>query len=196
MTKLKPLFWKICNLLNKYIASPRMVMGYLGYDGKNQNLTRISNTTSIVNKKNLQLENNIYIGHYNFIEASNNITIGEGCQISNYVSILTHSSHISIRLYGQHYIDQKSHIGYIAGSVVIGKYTFIGPHTTIMPNTTIGKGSIISAYSMVKGTFPDFAIIAGNPAKQIGDTRDMDKEYLENNSELLQYYNEWAKSDD
>ena len=52
-----------------------MVMGYLGYDGKNQNFTRISNTTSIVNKKNLQLENNIYIGHYNFIEASNNITI-------------------------------------------------------------------------------------------------------------------------
>ena len=65
-----------------------------------------------------------------------------------------------------------------------------------MPNTNIVKGSIISAYSMVKGTFPDFAIIAGNPAKQIGDTRDMDKEYLENNNELQQYYNEWANTND
>jgi acetyltransferase-like isoleucine patch superfamily enzyme len=196
MPKLKPIFWKVCNLLNKYIASPRMIMGYLRPDGKYQDLTRISNTTSIVNKQNLQLENNIYIGHYNFIEASNKVTIGEGCQISNYVSILTHSSHISIRLYGRYYIVQKSHSGYIAGSVIIGKYTFIGPHTTIMPNTNIVKGSIISAYSMVKGTFPDFAIIAGNPAKQIGDTRDMDKEYLENNNELQQYYNEWANTND
>ncbi len=173
-----------------------MVMGYLRYDGKYQDLTRISNTTSIINKKNLHLENNIYIGHYNFIEANNKITIGEGCQISNFVSILTHSSHISIRLYGRHYIGQKSPIGYITGSVNIDKYTFIGPHTTVMPNTVIGKGSIVSAYSMVKGTFPDFAIIAGNPAKQIGDTRDIDKEYLKNNSELQQYYSAWANKDE
>ena len=196
MPKLKSLFWVICNLLNKYIASPRMVMGYKTYDGKYLPRTRISNTTSIIDKKNLHIEDNVYIGHYNFIEASNKITIGEGCQISNYISILTHSSHISIRLYGRYYTEQKSHTGYITGNVIIGRYTFIGPHTIIMPNTVIGKGSIISAYSMVKGAFPDFAIIAGNPAKQIGDTRDLDQEYLENDKELQKYYNEWVNKND
>ena len=50
-------------------------------------------------KKNLKLGNNVFIGHYNFIEASNGITIEEGCQITNFISITTHSSHISIRLY-------------------------------------------------------------------------------------------------
>ncbi|HLX52297.1 MAG TPA: acyltransferase [Aquella sp.] len=173
-----------------------MVMGYTNPSGTYLPTTRVSNTTCIINPNNLQLANNIFIGHYNFIEASNQISIGEGCQITNYVSILSHSSHISIRLYGKHYIDQKEHIGYVHGPVTIGSYSFIGPHSTIMPGTSIGKGSIVSAYSMVKGTFPDFAIISGNPAVVTGDTRDMDKKYLDENPSLRDFYNEWAQDND
>ncbi|MCC2644573.1 MAG: acyltransferase [Burkholderiales bacterium] len=171
-----------------------MIMGYKN-SGCNHPVsqTRISNTTCIIGPENLHLANNIFIGHYNFIEASNNIKIGEGCQITNYISILSHSSHISIRLYGKHYIKQKNHIGYVHGSVIIGAYSFIGPHSTIMPGTTIGKGCIVSAYSMVKGDFPDFAIISGNPAIVSGDTRDMDKKYLEENPQLFEFYNEWVQ---
>jgi acetyltransferase-like isoleucine patch superfamily enzyme len=83
--------------------------------------------------------------------------------------------------------------GYMRGSVHIGKYTFVGPHSVIMPGTKIGKGSIVAAYSMVKGEFPDFSIIAGTPAKVIGDTRKVDEPYLMANPELQKYYDEWAK---
>ena len=62
-----------------------------------------------------------------------------------------------------------------------------------MPKTKIGKGSIVSAYSLVKGEFPDFSILAGNPAMRIGDTRDMDNKQLERYPELRAYYEEWAK---
>jgi acetyltransferase-like isoleucine patch superfamily enzyme len=62
-----------------------------------------------------------------------------------------------------------------------------------MPETTIGKGSIVAAYSYVKGSFPDFAIISGNPAKVVGDTRELDKKYLDENPELNEYYNRWTK---
>ncbi|MCE3269088.1 MAG: acyltransferase [Burkholderiales bacterium] len=170
-----------------------MIMGYKN-SGCNHILstTRISNTTCIINRKNLYLTDNIFIGHYNFIEASNGIKIGEGCQITNYISLLSHSSHISIRLYGKQYTQQKSHIGYVTGSVEIGAYTFIGPHSTIMPGTSIGKGSIVRAYSMVKGNFPDFAIISGNPAVITGDTRDIDKKFLDENPMLRGFYNQWA----
>lgn len=188
----KQFIWKIFNCLNKYIAAPRMIMGYKNCNGIFVEKTRISNTTSIVSPENLQLGDNIFIGHYNFIEASNKIIIGEGCQITNYTSILSHSSHISIRLYGKHYIGQKEHIGYITGSVNIGKYSFIGPHSTIMPESKIGKGSLIAAYSFVKGEFPDFAIISGNPATVIGDTRELDRQYLDENPQLLEFYKEWA----
>lgn len=189
---LKSFIWKSLNYLHKYIAAPRMIMGYKNANGTRVSNTRISNTTSIIYQKNLHLADNIFIGHYNFIEASNEITIEEGCQISNYVSIISHSSHISIRLYGNDYTKHKGHIGYMAGPISIGRYSFIGPHSTIMPNSSIGKGSIVTAYSMVKGNFPDFAIISGNPAKVIGDTRDMDKKYLDENPDLQHLYNEWA----
>ena len=154
--------------------------------------TRIGDSTAIVGESGLNLAENVFIGQFNFIEATNGITIEEGCQITNYISVLSHSSHISIRLYGKDYRKTKDPIGYIKGSVHIGKYTFVGPHSTIMPGTKIGKGSIVSAYSMVKGEFPDFAVIAGNPAKVVGDTRDMDKEYLDKHPELKSSYNEWA----
>jgi len=154
---------------------------------------RIGNTTNLGNPENLNLAPNVFIGHYNSIDASNGITIGEGCQITNYISILTHSSHISIRLYGAEYRKHKDLIAYNIASVNISKYCFIGPHTVIMPGTKIGKGSIVSAYSYVKGEFEDFSIIAGNPAKKIGDTRELDKPYLEKHPELLKFYKNWAE---
>lgn len=156
------------------------------------NNVRISNTTFINAKEKLKLGNHVFIGHYNFIEASNGLTIEEGCQITNFISITTHSSHISIRLYGDEYSNFNDLIGYIKGSVYIGKYTYIGPHSVIMPNTHIGKGSIVAAYSYVKGDFPDFSIIAGNPAKVIGDTRQMDEPFLKENPDLRTFYNKWA----
>lgn len=172
--------------------APHMVGRFRDASGKILPLTRVSNTTCIGNKENLKIEDNVFIGHYNFIDASCGMTIKTGCQITNFVSIITHSSHISIRLYGKEYPHQKNLTGYVKGSVSIGEYTFIGPHSLIMPGTNIGKGSIISAYSYVRGDFPDFSIISGNPAKVTGDTRDLDKSFLDASPELKEFYHEWA----
>lgn len=155
--------------------------------------TRISSSTVINNKENLELAENVFIGHYNFIDSSNGISLGEGVQITNYISILTHSSHVSLRLYGREYRNSKDLIGYTKGKVTIGAYSFIGPHSTILPNTNIGKGCLVYAYSMLKGDFPDFSIISGNPAQIIGDTRSIDEKYLELNPTLKEYYDQWAK---
>ncbi len=190
---MKKFVWQLLNLLNKYIAKPRMVLGYTSFDGTYLAKTRISNTVDIVNPENLNLADNVFIGHYNILDASNRITIGEGCQISNFISILTHSSHQSVRLYGKHYIEHNGrHKGYITGEVIIGKYSFIGAHSVIMPGSKIGKGSLVTAYTLVKGEFPDFAIIAGNPAQVVGDTREKDSKLLNEYPELVGYYSEWS----
>lgn len=190
---MKKFVWQLLNLLNKYIAKPRMVLGYTSFDGTYLAKTRISNTVDIVNPENLNLADNVFIGHYNILDASNRITIGEGCQISNFISILTHSSHQSVRLYGKHYIEHNGrHKGYITGEVIIGKYSFIGAHSVIMPGSKIGKGSLVTAYTLVKGEFPDFAIIAGNPAQVVGDTREKDSKLLNEYPELVEYYSEWS----
>lgn len=155
--------------------------------------TRVGSSNAWVGREKLDLGNNVFIGQFNFIEASNGVTIEEGCQITNFISILSHSSHDSIRLYGAEYRNHTDLKGYLKGQVHIGKYCFVGPHCTIMPNTRIGMGSIISAYSMVQGEYPDFSIIAGNPAKVVGSTRDRDAEWLEKHPELKAYYKAWAE---
>jgi acetyltransferase-like isoleucine patch superfamily enzyme len=161
-------------------------------DGRSLTNTRMSNTVYTTHEKGINLGDNVFIWHHTILDGSNGIIIEEGCQIGAWNGIFTHSSHISIRLYGKEYkgADMK---GYVRGSVHIGKYTFVGPHSVIMPRTKIGKGSIVAAYSMVKGEFPDFSIIAGNPAKVIGDTRKVDEPFLRENPELQKYYDEWAK---
>jgi acetyltransferase-like isoleucine patch superfamily enzyme len=174
------------------LSRPHMIVGFRRHDGQYLRHTRISNTTFINYRNKLDIEDKVFIGHYNFIEASNGISIGEGCQITNYISITSHSSHISIRLHGPSYYGNSGLKGYVEGPVSIGKYTFIGPHTVIMPGTRIGKGCLISAFSQLKGEYPDFSIIKGNPAKVVGDTRELDKRYLDEYPELISFYESWA----
>lgn len=169
-------------------SRPLMVLQKYNFQNKRIYNTRISTSSFLDHPQTLYLSDHTYIGHYNIIEASNTITIDEGCQICSHIVIISHSSHYSIRLYGKHYADVSDKIGYVKGSVHIGKYTFVGPYSLINPNTNIGKGCIVAAYSCVKGDFPDYSIIAGNPAKVVGSTKDKDKTYLEQYPELKDFY--------
>lgn len=187
------LFYRL-NVLLSRVFKPVMIWGYKRRDGVYLPRTRIGNMTHIEGAKNLDIADNVFVGHFNFIDASNGLVICAGCQITNYVSILTHSSHNSIRLYGDFYTSSANPVGYVKGAVSIGEFTFVGPHSVIMPGANIGRGSIVAAYSFVKGDFTDFAIIAGNPAKVVGDTRDKDGKYLEAHPELRRYYEQWTKS--
>jgi len=173
---------------------PVMIGGYRNSDGSFRKQVRVGSTTTIVRPENLFMQDHVFIGQYNFLDASNKLSIGEGCQITNYVSILTHSSHISIRLYGRQYVHvpESEKLGYKRGAVEIGDYTFIGPHVVIMPGSNIGKGCIISAFSYVDGNFPDFSVIAGQPAQVIKDTRSLDEPFLEKHPDLKQHYHQWV----
>jgi acetyltransferase-like isoleucine patch superfamily enzyme len=174
-------------------ARPIMVYYSKNFQRESRENIRISTSTFFDYKNRLKISDHCFIGHFNFIEASHFIEIGEGVQITNYCSITTHSSHHSIRLYGKRFKSTKKPKGYIKGPISIGDYTFVGPHSTIMPNTKIGKGCLISAYSYVQGDFPDFSIIAGQPAKIIGNTTELDKKYLDEYPELKTFYEEWVK---
>jgi acetyltransferase-like isoleucine patch superfamily enzyme len=53
--------------------------------------------------------------------------------------------------------------------IVIGERCFIGPHSTIEAGATLC--ALVAAYSRVRGAHPDFAMLAGSPARVVGDTR-------------------------
>ena len=174
---------------------PRMVFGWVRGDGEWLPNTRLSNTVALFAPARLMLGDHVFIGHFSVVDATYGLVIGEGCQIGFFTGIFTHSSHAAIRLYGRAYVDTVEKEAYFTAPVEIGAYSFIGAHATLLPGTQIGKGSLVMAYSMVKGQHPDFSILSGNPATVVGDTRTADARLLCLHPGLRANYQAWAGTD-
>ena len=165
------------------------IIGYKDGNGEIVNESGSSNMSHISNKQNVEIGEHVFFGHFNYIDGYKKVVIEEGCQITNYVSILTHSSHHSIRLHGKEVLpENQKELGLICDEVCIGKYSYIGAHSVIMPGSKIGKGSIVSAYSYVKGQFPDYSILRGQQAKVVGNKKDIDTELLAEHPELKHFH--------
>lgn len=89
------------------------------------------------------------------------LKIGKYCKITAGVTLLTHDYSRSVlrRVYGE-IIGE-------AGETIIGDNVFIGMYSIILMGSHIGNNCIVGAGSVVKGTFPDNVVIAGNPAKVV-----------------------------
>lgn len=48
----------------------------------------------------------------------------------------------------------------------------IGTNATVLPNLVIGEGAVIGAGAVVTRDVPDYAIVAGVPARVVGDVRE------------------------
>jgi putative colanic acid biosynthesis acetyltransferase WcaF len=57
----------------------------------------------------------------------------------------------------------------ITKPITIGKNSFIGARAMILPGVSIGDQAIVGAMSVVSKDVPDHQIVAGNPAKKIGE---------------------------
>jgi acetyltransferase-like isoleucine patch superfamily enzyme len=87
--------------------------------------------------EHLQLAPNTDIGAFTYIQALNDVTIEEGVQIGNQVSIYTIST-----------INDKQ------GPVVLKRNCKIGAHATIMPGVTIGENSVVGVYCYITEDVP------------------------------------------
>lgn len=168
-----------------------VVYGYKDKDGKYLKKCRVASTVEISDKSKLVIGDNVWINHYVRIDTTGEVEIGEGCQIGYGSCILSHSSHIAIRLCGKEYMNLalEDRTGYLFGKVKIGAYTFVGGGSYIMPGVSVGKGCVIGVNSVVTKDIPDFSIVAGSPAKVIGSTLVVDEKYI-GNIDRDTYYDE------
>ena len=158
--------------------------------------TRISPSSCIEHEDRLVLDDDVFIGHFNFIEASAGVRIGRGSQITNYVSIVSHSTHRAVRVAAAlSGIDSPALDGAVVRQPIeIGQRCFIGPHSTIEAGTVLGHGTLVASHSRVRGRFPDFAVLAGSPATVVGDTREPDRAWLAAHPQLKARYEAWLRS--
>ena len=105
--------------------------------------------------------NNVYIGESNNIRCTGEIIIGNDVKISQLVTITD----------GQYKFDNKNTLigeqGYVKSRVIIGDNVWVGANSVILPGVTIGTGVVVGAGSIITKDIPDYAVVAGNPAKII-----------------------------
>ena len=63
----------------------------------------------------------------------------------------------------------------------IGDRCFIATRALILGGVKIGNECIVGAGAVVTKDVPDYAIVAGSPARVIGDTRDLFRRRIEEN---------------
>ena len=116
------------------------------------------------------------VGEYSSIGRHTKIThtdIGRYCAVSwdctiNAISHPYRNLTISAFPYVPHVGNFVSERKQAYRRVVIGNDVWIGANSVIMPGIAIGNGAIVGAGAVVTRDVPDYAIVAGVPAKVIG----------------------------
>jgi acetyltransferase-like isoleucine patch superfamily enzyme len=192
---LSPIGFLISMVLNAFafFHKPFMAYGFSNkVDGKYYKKTRIGSNVKLIFKKRIDIKDSVWVGYSSLIDGIGGVTIDKGVNIASHTCIYSHSSQNAIRLLGDKFIEvpAQERPGYIIKPVKIGEYTFVGTSCIILPGTSIGKGSIVGAGSVVKGEFPDYSVIVGNPAKVVGDTRKVDEKLLQSGIDFQHYYDQ------
>ena len=87
--------------------------------------------------------------------------IGENCSVHT-GAIVAHETKVGHSVFIAHCVS-------VSGSCIIGDGTFVGTNATILPRVKIGKWCTIGAGAVVRKDVPDYAVVVGNPARQIKD---------------------------
>lgn len=131
-----------------------------------KNQVRVSDMAEISNSYVDEMSS---VGRYSKIVHTN---IGKYCAISwnTTINALSHPySHMSISAfpyvpYVGNFVKERTQLYDV---VCIKNDVWIGANSVIMPGVTIGNGAVIGASSVVTKDVPDYAIVAGVPAKII-----------------------------
>lgn len=112
-------------------------------------------------KNKMIIGNNVWVGQNAFLHSGGGIVIEDGVGIGPDVKILTLNHVEGERNVPILYLEQEYK------KVVVQYGVDIGIGAIIMPGVTIGRNSIIGAGSIVTRDIPSYSVAVGSPAKVI-----------------------------
>ena len=124
--------------------------------------------------RNVGIGDEVFFSGNKSIKCADNVGFSEGCRIygGGGISIGEHVMFAPFTLlitsnhrYVSQFVKESHHVEW--KPIVIKDDVWIGERAIILPGVTIGRGSIVGAGAIVTKDVPDFAIVAGNPAKVI-----------------------------
>ena len=121
-----------------------------------------------------------------FVEIQKNATVGARCKISSH-SFICEGVTIEEEVFIGHGVmftndiypgavnpdgTPQTEADWEVVQTVVRRRSSIGSNATILAGVTIGENALIGAGAVVTHDVPDFAIVAGVPARLIGDIRE------------------------
>jgi acetyltransferase-like isoleucine patch superfamily enzyme len=114
----------------------------------------------------------VSINEWVFIDGWGGVRIGNDVRIAHRVSIMSEDHRfervdVPIRLQGK-----------VGRPVVIGDDVWIGCGAIILKGVTVGRGAIVAAGAVVTRDVPEYAVVAGSPARVIRQRQDRDHDAI------------------
>jgi maltose O-acetyltransferase len=134
---------------------------------------RVHKGCRIINTDKMSVGDNVHFGVDSYIQAGGGISIGDFTEMGPGVKIWSQT----------HVYDDPDQVlegaGYEYKPVVIERNVWIGANVFIMPGVALKEGSVVAAGAVVgvKQWVPN-SIIAGNPARKIGERGTLRKQKL------------------
>jgi acetyltransferase-like isoleucine patch superfamily enzyme len=131
---------------------------------------------ALLRKRTAEIGDYVYVGAYALL---GDVRIGDSVLIAAHVVIPSGSR--------QHGIDRldvpvRAQQG-VLDTIHIGDDTWIGAGAIVLAD--VGAHCVVGAGSVVTRPVPDYAIVAGNPARQIGDRRERSHDAAEDASRTM-----------
>jgi len=105
------------------------------------------------------------------ISGSGKVIFGKYCAIGPNLTIISSNHDYNIPALQKTFYNKNFKTGYpadsIKGPIIIGNDVWFGQNVTVLSNVKIGNGACIGASSVITKDVPDYAIVAGVPAKII-----------------------------
>jgi acetyltransferase-like isoleucine patch superfamily enzyme len=120
-----------------------------------------------------------------FVEIQKNASVGERCKISSH-SFICEGVSIEDEVFVGHGVmftndiypkavnedgTPQTEADWVVVKTTVKARASIGSNATIIAGVTIGEAALVGAGAVVTKDVPDFAIVAGVPARVIGDVR-------------------------
>ncbi len=120
-----------------------------------------------------------------FVEIQKNASVGERCKISSH-SFICEGVSIEDEVFVGHGVmftndiypravnedgTPQTDADWVVVKTTVKARASIGSNATIIAGVTIGEAALVGAGAVVTKDVPDFAIVAGVPARVIGDVR-------------------------
>jgi acetyltransferase-like isoleucine patch superfamily enzyme len=181
------IFWIIRGLIYKpffgkfgfpsYIGKPIFIENFKRiFIGKKVRIFPGARIQVVGTDASIIFEDNISIGQNFHITSIAELIIGKNTTIAENVMI-TNIDH-EYQEIDKHILDQK----HISRETKIGENCFIGYGAVIQAGTVLGKQCIVGANAVVRGTFPDYSVIVGVPAKIVKRYNEKNKIWQKTNN--------------